>query len=42
MKRMLFVAGLLFFLWWRHERYDGFDRESGYGAYAPVVPAGRS
>ncbi|MFP5322300.1 MAG: hypothetical protein ACLGIC_10705 [Acidimicrobiia bacterium] len=40
MKKMLllFVAFLVF-MRWRHERFEAWDREHGYGAYAPVKPA---
>jgi len=32
---VLFAA----FMRWRHERFEAWDREHGYGAYAPVKPA---
>lgn len=38
-KSLIVFVAFLVFMRWRHERFEAFDREHGYGAFAPVRPA---
>ncbi|MDZ7673588.1 MAG: hypothetical protein U5K30_00745 [Acidimicrobiales bacterium] len=39
MRRFVLLAALIALVIWRNRTLDRYDREHGFGPYAPVTPA---